>query len=927
MSGPSQTASKPTRHAAQIIGNNPSPPSSPHTHPVVPRSKSQSSSKPVSPNSDASSGDSSIDEEFENRLAARQHYRVLDKKLDELRQAFRKDPINQALSDYDLNQGAKAVELEDEDERELYKELRNYVVRDGKLGINWEKYLASQKTTNRALRLTDDEHEEGGLDGPAVEADHVGNEDGPSDNGDYQISDQHDIEEADSPAVDFIEQSKGHDRISQSNLVTDGNEEEDVPLARGRFENLALNDTLQLRHQQLHQSHDIPPTSGREESTLPPSAIIYDPPPPRVVKLKKETVPDLGRGGMRATSHEREKQSFNKPEDRRRLPPTSSSNDLSLNQQTTKSKSKMASSQTPRGLVQSSAQQRLNRSTGKRRFDDIDSAVPSSADERATGAVQPPRPGSSRSLRGDHEVARNSLEIDTDPGTLRPSSGQMQAMQQRPNYHQQPSYSDYRQQPYTGFQQDPNERMHSMQMQRSGPPGMGGGAPYYGTGNDYVPQGQGSSPIEQSRGIYSNGMGIHSASTPGYTMEGHGLMRTSSMPTGDRARGPLPPSHMGGADGSRTMIKVNNHQYQRLEQIGRGGSSKVYRVIRQNDSKQFALKKVVLSATDDEAMRSYTAEINMLKRLSGNQCIVRLVDDELKGKGSGTLYLVMELGETDFARLLVERQKKPIYLPWITMYFKQMLDAVNVIHEERIVHSDLKPANFVLIRGMLKLIDFGIAKAIANDTTNIQRDSQVGTLNYMSPETMNAAPGDDRLKIGRPSDVWSLGCILYQMVYGAAPFASLNMQQKMLAIAREDYAISFPQYSVPVEPKETSGTGRPEPREDLKVKVPLELIQTMKACLQRDAKKRPTISQLLKEPWLNGFYGNDSAPRNEEVQQLAEDEAIISSLNMWQLINHCLRTHDPTWDEEDPRNVEKIDDMVREIMPELQKLRPREYIS
>src|SRR4051812_42766594 len=54
-----------------------------------------------------------------------------------------------------------------------------------------------------------------------------------------------------------------------------------------------------------------------------------------------------------------------------------------------------------------------------------------------------------------------------------------------------------------------------------------------------------------------------------------------------------------------------------------------------------------------------------------------------------------------------------------------MLEAVNTIHEERIVHSDLKPANFMLVRGSLKLIDFGIAKAIMNDTTNIQRDSQV----------------------------------------------------------------------------------------------------------------------------------------------------------------------------------------------------------
>ena len=53
------------------------------------------------------------------------------------------------------------------------------------------------------------------------------------------------------------------------------------------------------------------------------------------------------------------------------------------------------------------------------------------------------------------------------------------------------------------------------------------------------------------------------------------------------------------------------------------------------------------------------------------------------------------------------------------------MQAVHVIHEEKIVHSDLKPANFVLVRGQLKLIDFGIANAIANDTTNIQRDHQV----------------------------------------------------------------------------------------------------------------------------------------------------------------------------------------------------------
>lgn len=56
---------------------------------------------------------------------------------------------------------------------------------------------------------------------------------------------------------------------------------------------------------------------------------------------------------------------------------------------------------------------------------------------------------------------------------------------------------------------------------------------------------------------------------------------------------------------------------------------------------------------------------------------------------------------------------------------QHMLSAVKTIHDERIVHADLKPANFLLVKGELKLIDFGIAKAIQTDTTHVVRDSQV----------------------------------------------------------------------------------------------------------------------------------------------------------------------------------------------------------
>lgn len=69
-----------------------------------------------------------------------------------------------------------------------------------------------------------------------------------------------------------------------------------------------------------------------------------------------------------------------------------------------------------------------------------------------------------------------------------------------------------------------------------------------------------------------------------------------------------------------------------------------------------------------------------------------------------------------------------------------MLEAVQAVHMENVVHTDLKPANFVLVKGRLKIIDFGIAKAIANDTVNIQRDSQVGCLDCAVADVARSAP-------------------------------------------------------------------------------------------------------------------------------------------------------------------------------------------
>ena len=96
------------------------------------------------------------------------------------------------------------------------------------------------------------------------------------------------------------------------------------------------------------------------------------------------------------------------------------------------------------------------------------------------------------------------------------------------------------------------------------------------------------------------------------------------------------------------------------------------------------------------------------------------------------LYVVMERGDTDLATVL----KKMLKISAIQrkFYWSEMLEAVQVVHNEKIIHSDLKPANFLVVAGTLKLIDFGIASSVQSDKTSIVKDTAMGTFNFMSPE-------------------------------------------------------------------------------------------------------------------------------------------------------------------------------------------------
>ncbi|KAI0151977.1 kinase-like protein [Hypoxylon sp. NC0597] len=308
-----------------------------------------------------------------------------------------------------------------------------------------------------------------------------------------------------------------------------------------------------------------------------------------------------------------------------------------------------------------------------------------------------------------------------------------------------------------------------------------------------------------------------------------------------------------GAAKRRNYMKVNGKCYTRLDSLGRGGSGKVYRVAADN-GKMFALKRVSIEGADENTVRGYKGEIDLLKKLTNVERVVTLYDYEMNEEKQ-VLSLLMEMGELDLNTLLRLRfspENARFDPAFVRYYWQEMLECLAAVHAHDIVHSDLKPANFVLVQGRLKLIDFGIANAIQTDeTVNVHRETQVGTPNYMSPESLidsNAtdaaghrissianAPRSKLMKLGKPSDIWSLGCILYQMVYGTPPFGHIqNQMARCHAIINWQYDIQFSDKGIGGAP------------------VPPSLLRTMKRCLTREQHLRPTCEELLSrtDPFL-----------------------------------------------------------------------------
>src|SRR5271154_56105 len=224
--------------------------------------------------------------------------------------------------------------------------------------------------------------------------------------------------------------------------------------------------------------------------------------------------------------------------------------------------------------------------------------------------------------------------------------------------------------------------------------------------------------------------------------------------------------------------------YEILASIGAGGMGEVYKARDTRLKRDVALKVLPESfAADADRLRRFELEAQSAGALNHPNILVVY---DIGAEGTSP-YLVSELLEGETLRDRLKQGKIPTSKA--LEYARQVANGLAAAHGKGITHRDIKPENLFLTKdGRLKILDFGLAKIAATeksgDSTTETRATDpgavMGTASYMSPEQVRAQPVDHR------SDIFSLGCVLYEMLSGKRAFHGETPVETMNAILKSD---------------------------------------------------------------------------------------------------------------------------------------------
>ena len=210
------------------------------------------------------------------------------------------------------------------------------------------------------------------------------------------------------------------------------------------------------------------------------------------------------------------------------------------------------------------------------------------------------------------------------------------------------------------------------------------------------------------------------------------------------------------------------NDFQILQKLGEGAYSKVYKVKRLVDNNIYALKKVKLLNLSDKEKSNALNEVRILASVKSNYVIS--YKEAFFDEKDSTLGIVMEYADKgDLYQKIVEHKKTAKFFEESDVWriFIQLVKGLKALHDLKILHRDLKSANvFLCSDGTAKLGDLNVSKVARKGLGY----TQTGTPYYASPEVWKDQPYDNK------SDIWSLGCVLYEMITLKPPFRAENME-------------------------------------------------------------------------------------------------------------------------------------------------------
>lgn len=202
-------------------------------------------------------------------------------------------------------------------------------------------------------------------------------------------------------------------------------------------------------------------------------------------------------------------------------------------------------------------------------------------------------------------------------------------------------------------------------------------------------------------------------------------------------------------------------RYEILEEIGKGGMAHVYKSRDKSLNRLVAVKVLKEDYKDDkEFVRRFNVEAQAAASLS-NPHIVSIYD---VGCENGMHYIVMEYIEGETLKEYIDRVG---VLPWreAANYSIQICEGIEEAHNNSVIHRDIKPQNIIMASdGVLKVTDFGIARASTQATMTMANNNTIGTAHYLSPEQARGGYTDER------TDIYSMGVVMYEMLTGQLPF-------------------------------------------------------------------------------------------------------------------------------------------------------------